>query len=109
MDRLFVYGSLQPGGPNEHVLSKIEGEWEAATVKGFLKEEGWGAGIGYPGLVLDEHGIEVRGSVLAAPDLSAVWDTLDQFEGEEYRRVLSTVNLSSGEQVNAYVYILRCS
>ena len=27
VERLFVYGSLQPGGPNEHVLAAIGGEW----------------------------------------------------------------------------------
>ena len=32
MERLFVYGTLAPGRPNEHVLGEIEGSWEAATV-----------------------------------------------------------------------------
>ena len=27
MHRLFIYGSLQPGGPNEHVMSEIDGKW----------------------------------------------------------------------------------
>ena len=32
--RLFVYGTLAPGRPNEHVLADVPGEWEPATVMG---------------------------------------------------------------------------
>ncbi|KAB0731143.1 gamma-glutamylcyclotransferase, partial [Pseudomonas aeruginosa] len=27
MQRLFVYGSLGPGRPNEHLMQKIGGQW----------------------------------------------------------------------------------
>jgi gamma-glutamylcyclotransferase (GGCT)/AIG2-like uncharacterized protein YtfP len=37
-NRLFVYGTLAPGRPNEHVFAEIPGRWEAATVKGKLVE-----------------------------------------------------------------------
>ena len=53
---LFVYGTLAPGRPNEHVLTALGGTWQPATVKGHLKPQGWGAEMGYPGLVLDESG-----------------------------------------------------
>ena len=52
-ERLFVYGTLGPGRPNEHVLGSIDGSWEAASVTGTLHDEGWGAAMGYPGIVLD--------------------------------------------------------
>ena len=107
MDRLFVYGSLQPGGPNEHVLASIGGEWEPAVIKGKLMEEGWGAGMGYPALVLDEGATDVRGYVFAAPQLSANWAHLDDFEGKEYERTVASVTLLSGEQMLAHVYVLR--
>ena len=32
IERLFVYGTLAPGQPNEHVLREIGVTWEAATV-----------------------------------------------------------------------------
>ena len=54
--RLFVYGTLGPGRPNEHVLSAIGGTWEEASVNGFLMPRGWGAEMGYPGIVLDDTG-----------------------------------------------------
>lgn len=33
-ERLFVYGTLAPGKPNEHVLAGLTGDWVAASVKG---------------------------------------------------------------------------
>ncbi len=107
MERLFIYGSLQPGGPNEHVLAAIGGEWEPAVIKGNLIEAGWGAGIGYPGLVIDANGNDVHGHVFASSNLRAKWAELDEFEGKEYERIVASVTLLSGEQVEAYVYVLR--
>lgn len=40
IERLFVYGSLAPGRPNEHILAAIPGTWEPASVSGRLREEG---------------------------------------------------------------------
>ena len=59
-----------PGGPNEHVLNEIGGSWEAATVTGILREEGWGAEMGYPGIVPDEHGSEIQGFLFSSEKLS---------------------------------------
>ena len=107
MERLFIYGSLQPGGPNEHVLAAIGGEWEPAVIKGKLVEKGWGASMGYPGLIVDESGGDVHGHVFSSTNLHAKWASLDEFEGEEYERVVAVVTLQSGEQVQAHVYVLR--
>lgn len=43
--RLFVYGTLGPGRPNEHVLRAIGGKWKEAFVKGYLWPQGWGANM----------------------------------------------------------------
>lgn len=107
MQRLFVYGSLQPGGSNAHVLASVEGEWQRAMIRGRLFAEGWGADMGYPGLVVDEAGEDVPGWVLSSTQLDAEWTTLDDFEGEEYERVRASVTLRSGEQVRAHVYVIR--
>ncbi len=107
MERLFVYGSLQPGGPNEHVLAEVDGVWEPGFVKGRLVEAGWGASMGYPGMVIDEGGDEIHGHVLSSEELSALWQTLDDFEGDEYERVVAKVSLRGGELVEASVYALR--
>lgn len=109
MERLFVYGSLRPGGPNEHILSEIGGDWEPAVIKGRLVEAGWGAEIGYPGLVIEEDGVEISGYVFVSAGLSDNWAHLDNFEGGEYERIVAPVTLEGGEQIEAHVYVLRAS
>lgn len=106
IQRLFVYGTLAPGRPNAHVLAHVPGEWQPATVTGTLLEMGWGAAIGYPGIILDEHGREVEGFLFSSESLVDHWARLDQFEGEGYERVLATVKLRDGTVVGAYIYRL---
>ena len=107
MERLFTYGSLQPGGPNEHVLDSVEGTWEPAFLRGRLVKAGWGEALGYPGLVIDESGDKVNGHLFSSSHLGDRWAYLDEFEGSEYQRTLSSVSLMNGAQVEAYVYLLR--
>ena len=104
--RLFVYGTLAPGRPNEHVLADVPGEWKPATARGTLLQEGWGAAVGYPGIILDEQGGEVEGLLFSSDSLAEHWARLDEFEGEGYERVLTTVKLEDGTTVEAYIYRL---
>ena len=105
--RIFVYGTLAPGRPNEHVLADVPGVWEPATVIGTLLPEGWDAAAGYPGIVLDEHGGEVEGLLFSSESLGEHWARLDEFEGEGYERVLIPAKLKDGTTVDAYIYSLR--
>jgi gamma-glutamylcyclotransferase (GGCT)/AIG2-like uncharacterized protein YtfP len=105
-ERLFVYGTLAPGRPNAHVLASVPGAWEAATVRGTLRAEGWGAAAGYPGIVLDERGDVVDGLLFSSDSLAEHWARLDAFEGDGYHRVLTTVRRQDGSTVGAYVYAL---
>jgi gamma-glutamylcyclotransferase (GGCT)/AIG2-like uncharacterized protein YtfP len=107
VERLFVYGTLGLGRPNEHVLSAIGGSWEVATVTGTLRPEGWGAAMGYPGIDLDEQGCEIEGFLFSSENLSGHWEALDEFEGEAYERVSTKVKLKDGSAVDAYIYTLR--
>ncbi|MDJ0758780.1 MAG: gamma-glutamylcyclotransferase [Woeseiaceae bacterium] len=104
---LFVYGSLQPGKENAFRLERIGGQWLEGSIRGTLLDRGWGAGIGFPALLLDEGGQEVRGYLFQSDGLEAAWPELDEFEGADYRRVPATVSLSNGESVEAFVYELR--
>ena len=106
-DRLFVYGTLAPGRPNEHVLAVLSGRWEPASVRGMLLQEGWGAAIGYPGIVLKETGEQIEGLLFTSEELPRHWDRLDAFEGEGYERVLTTVTLANARTLEAFVYQLR--
>ena len=107
LENLFVYGTLGPNRPNEHILKKIGGSWEEATVRGKLKEEGWGAKMGYPGIKLDENEDEINGFVFMSENLSYHWNMLDAFEGEGYKRVLAQVKINSGKIITAYLYVLK--
>lgn len=107
IDRLFVYGTLAPGRPNAHVLADVPGRWEPATVTGSLLQEGWGAAVGYPGIVLDGRGGEVEGFLFSSEALAELWPRLDAFEGDGYERVLTAVTRENGSTVDAYIYRLR--
>ena len=107
IQRLFVYGTLAPGRPNERVLEAVPGVWEPATVRGDLLPEGWGAGVGFPGIVLDEQGSEVEGFVFSSPSLHAHWERLDDFEGDGCQRVLTAARLRDGRTVDAHIFVLR--
>ena len=106
-ERLFVYGTLAPGRPNAHVLADVPGTWEPATVRGTLLKEGWGAAVGYPGIVLDELGGEVHGFIFSSEALTSHWTRLDAFEGDGYERVMTSATLADGTFVRAHIYALK--
>ena len=109
INKLFVYGTLCPGRPNDHWLTRIGGTFEKATIRGRLYPDGWGATLGYPALVIDPDGQEVEGYVFSSPNLDQHWQELDDFEGEGYRRILTQVRLESGDYTAAYLYRLNAA
>ncbi len=106
-ENLFVYGTLSPGGPNEHVLKAIGGRWDKARVAGHLNEEGWGSAMGYPGLVIDADGGLVEGYLFHSTKLRTHWHMLDDFEGEDYERVVVQALRHDGSWVEAFAYVIR--
>lgn len=102
--RLATYGSLGPGRPNHHQLAMLRGKWLTGTVRGKRVNEGWGAKLGFPALVLDPHGAEIEVSLLESPDLQEHWSRLDAFEGDEYQRVIVDVETATG-RVPAWIYV----
>ena len=103
--RLAVYGTLAPGQVNHHEVADLKGEWLQGTVNGNRFEVGWGAALGFPGLILDPSGPLVTVYLLESFDLPANWARLDEFEGPGYRRVVTTVRLATGNR-DAYIYEL---
>lgn len=109
---LFVYGTLMstarhPMGARLLREARLVG---AATIAGRLYRLGW-----YPGLVEAADGAIVHGEVfaLADPAMSLAW--LDAYEGlqpedpgnDEYKRLERTVQLASGEELTAWVYLYQ--
>jgi gamma-glutamylcyclotransferase (GGCT)/AIG2-like uncharacterized protein YtfP len=103
--RLAVYGTLAPGRPNHHQLRGLSGCWIEGTVRGELLQEGWGAELGYPGLVLDPDGPTVGVQLFDSPDLPDHWTRLDEFEGSAYRRTVTAVSTAEGDLL-ASIYVL---
>lgn len=104
--RLAVHGTLAPGRANFHELEPLGGEWKQGTIKGKLVDAGWGAALGYPGLVLDENASEIEVFLLVSSKLPENWALLDAFEGEGYERVVTSVDLGD-HTVSAYVYVVK--
>ncbi len=103
--RLATYGNLAPGRINERQLSDLRGRWLVGRVRGSLVEDGWGAALGYPALVLGADGAEVEVQVFESADLRDHWERLDAFEGAGYRRVAVDVETDKGV-LPASIYVL---
>lgn len=103
--RLAVYGTLAPGRANHHQLAALKGQWRQGTVRGRLTDSGWGAALGYPGLVLDPSGPVVEVHLFESADLPDHWPHLDAFEGPGYRRVVTQVRIGDSE-VDACIYVI---
>jgi gamma-glutamylcyclotransferase (GGCT)/AIG2-like uncharacterized protein YtfP len=103
--RLAIYGTLARGRVNHHQISALAGTWHRGTVKGKLFSSGWGAALGFPGLVLDPLGPPVEVEVFESAELPEHWARLDEFEGNGYRRVVANVNTERGEW-RAWIYVL---
>lgn len=106
-ETLFVYGTLMPNCPNGHVLEEIVGKFVPATVKGHLKDAGWSASMGYPGIKLDEDGDTIHGFLFYSNNLINHWDNLDEFEGAEFERHPITVERYDELDVDTYIYVLK--
>jgi gamma-glutamylcyclotransferase (GGCT)/AIG2-like uncharacterized protein YtfP len=104
--RLATYGTLSPGRSNYHQLAGIEGHWATGVVHGRLVNAGWGAGLGFPGLVLTDDGPAVDVDIFESADLPKHWARLDEFEGAEYERVTTTARTADGA-VPINIYVLR--
>ena len=104
---LFVYGTLAPGRPNEHVLAEVPGDWEPAQVRGTLLEHGWGAALGFPVIELNARGGVVEGFLFTSEALDEHLTRLDDFEGDGYERVVTDVLLPGGRTAKAFIYAHR--
>lgn len=103
--RLAVYGTLAPGRPNHGRLAHLDGRWFVGTVRGRLRNEGWGADMGFPGLVLDADGDQIEVQIFESAGLTEEWPRLDAFEGPGYERVVVEARTATGA-VHAHIYVL---
>ena len=98
---LFVYGTLRrdAAGRQNALLGDARFAGEATTA-------GRLASIGqYLALIVDRGGEEIAGELYELR--SPRWETLDEYEGEDYRRVVIDVKTSDGRPARAWAYVLR--
>jgi gamma-glutamylcyclotransferase (GGCT)/AIG2-like uncharacterized protein YtfP len=95
---LVAYGSLAPGCVNNFILAGLGGDWQRCWIRGRL-----GHYRGFKAFRYDPEGAEHPAWLLISPTLPERLPELDDFEGEEYRRILIPARV--GEQaVIANIY-----
>jgi hypothetical protein len=99
--RLVVYGSLAPGGANAFRLAGLVGEWYRCTIRGHL-----GRCRGFKALRYDREGPAQAAWLLESAELPGILPDLDDFEGEEYERIIIPAEVN-GRLVMAQVYAGR--
>ena len=107
MNQLFVYGTLCPNRENAHILGRIGGDWQKASVHGTIHILDWGPDKGLPALVLAEQDPLIMGYLFSTEKLEQNWQMLDEFEGFQYERVVAEVILESGEKIDAWTYVMK--
>jgi hypothetical protein len=96
--KLVVYGSLAPGGANAFMLSGLVGEWYRCAIRGRL-----GIHRGFKAFRYDPQGPEHQAWLFMSADLPRIIPDLDDFEGEEYERIIIPVKVND-RIVMAQVY-----
>ncbi len=106
--RLAVYGSLAPGESNHRIIEDIAGTWNPGFVRGDFLRQGWGTHVGFLGMTWDPKSRNrINVEVFTSEDLPAHWDRLDDFEGEDYLRILVPVEGLTGDPIVANIYRVR--
>ena len=60
--------------------------------------------ISYPIIQLNENGEKILGQLFYSEELMKIIKSIDEYEGEEYKRVVTNVYLKDGAQKQAFVY-----
>jgi gamma-glutamylcyclotransferase (GGCT)/AIG2-like uncharacterized protein YtfP len=102
LDRLFVYATLRQGQTARSLIANRIARCAAASVAGRI----YGFPLGYAGLVDAPPPHRVIGEVLWLIDLPATFGLLDAYEGDDFARVIMRAELSTGEPMWSWIYVL---
>jgi len=70
-------------------------------------DEGWGASLGFPALRWMMDGAEVAIQLFVSSQLPEHWSRLDEFEGDDYQRILAPVYRGHELVTVANIYEVR--
>ncbi len=96
--RLIVYGSLAPGEANHFLVAGLIGEWRRCQIRGYL-----GHYRGFKSFRYDPEGPEHPAWLLESAELPRIIGDLDDFEGDEYERIVIPAKIRE-QRVMAQVY-----
>ncbi len=82
-EKLIVYGSLAPGGSNAFMFKGLEGTWHRCRIWGHMRR--W---RGFKSFKWDPKGPEHESWLFASAALPRIFPELDDFEGNEYQRLV---------------------
>jgi len=99
---LIVYGSLAPGGSNAFIFKGVEGTWHRCRIRGHMRR--W---RGFKSFKWDPEGPEHQAWLFASPALPQIFPELDDFEGDEYRRLVIPAQVGDA-WVLANIYEGKC-
>jgi gamma-glutamylcyclotransferase (GGCT)/AIG2-like uncharacterized protein YtfP len=102
LDRLFVYATLRDGQTARSLIANQIARCVEASTTGAI----YAFPVGYAGFVEAPPPRRVIGEVLWLTDLAATFGLLDAYEGEDFARVIRQVELSTGEPVWTWIYVL---
>jgi gamma-glutamylcyclotransferase (GGCT)/AIG2-like uncharacterized protein YtfP len=101
--RIAVYGTLRPGEPNHSKLSRLQGVWRDAQVRGNVFQD-----TGLPHFVWDVAALEIQVKIFESANLEKSWAELDRFEGQSYQRIWVVASLQDDGALNvANIYALN--
>ncbi|MEZ4398604.1 MAG: gamma-glutamylcyclotransferase [Kofleriaceae bacterium] len=100
IDRLFAYGTLQPGQGAYGVVAPFVQAVLPATVRGSM----YAFPASHPGVVPDDGGL-VHGTLLQLAELPAALPLLDAYEGDDFMRILTEASTDGGPTW-AWIYVL---
>lgn len=103
---LASYGTLAPGEENHHQLEGLRGHWFKGTVRGRRLKSDDDIWKDYPAFRLDPKADAVEVHIFESTDLPAHWSRLDAFEGEHYKRVVTTADTEQG-MIDVSIYEFR--
>ena len=108
INNLFVYGTLQKGKQHESILKNLRGRWKKGYVNGKLFNIGSGANYGYPAIKLNKKGSKIYGMIFQSKDIKKNLKKIDQFEGNDYKRVISKINnLKNRSKTESYIFVIK--
>lgn len=102
MDNLFVYGLLKKGFRGDYLLNRKDIRFisNGKTYDLFCMFD-----MGeFPMVTLDEVS-SIKGELYRVPDTNDFWESLDDFEGDDYRRIIIPVQMDGSGIIKAHMYV----